>query len=410
MFSVDWLQVSCSSQSILQLDINSEIISKYSDPRGNHRTYTIHEQVELVCGYVKQCCVRWKGNAVMHIGWIPRQKDVDPKCVNIKIANPLLYTSEWYYVLNDFCLNLRIFIKQITRLDLAIDFNYLMNGLHPETFIRKYLQAGRTYIRVGSNKWCAMGLKEMSRANFDYLRFGSRQSGICVYLYNKTRELQQQKDKPYIRNCWNQAGLNTDKDVWRLEFSLSSQGIGLKDVKSALFDTIFIDDLTTQESIENLSLIYAKKYFRFKQIVPGIHKKQDLPDIQLLPPPQKPLVKPASIYRKTDTGRTERAHINFLNRCIDQLSKSDYSHKYEDIKACQQVIKMLESVYADKRSASRLELSITNSQLKDYKPEQFLRQLQAMKTNSFIKANRQLIRGVIEDLESELNHTVSYIE
>ncbi len=410
MYSIDWLQVSCTSQTILQLPLNMVITSKYSDRYGNHREYSIHPHTELVCGYFNQVCVRWKGQAILHVGWLPRQQDIDPKAVNIKVANPILYTSDWYFLLMDFCLNMRIYVKQISRLDLAMDFNYLMNGLHPETFVRKYLSAGRTYLRVGSNKWCAVGMKEMHHSCYDYLRFGSRQSGVCVYLYNKTRELNQQKDKPYIRNCWQQAQLNTDRDVWRLEFSLSSQGVGLKNISTALFDTLFVDNLLTQEQIQNLCLIYAKKYFHFKRVVPGIKKKQDLPDVELLPEPDNPTVKPASIYRKTDTGRTEKAHINFLSKCIDALSKSDSANKYADIDACRHVVEMLKSMYAAKRSASFHELDITQQLRKEYQPDQFLRQLEAMKTNAFIRANRQLIRDMVQDMEAELNHVCNYVE
>lgn len=410
MASVDWLQVTCVSQTVLDLKINSSVESKYPDRWGNHRQYTIHEHKEIVAGYIKQAMIRWKGTAVLHIGWKPRNIEVDVKAVNIKIANALLYTSDWYFLLTDFCMNLRIMIRQITRLDLALDFNYLMNGLHPETFIRKYLTKSKSYIRVGSNKWCAVGLKECHRNNYDYLRFGSRQSGVCVYLYNKTRELISKKDKPYIRDCWKSAGLNIDKDVWRLEFSLSSQGIGLKDIKTTLFDTIFVDDLTTQENIQELCLIYAEKYFRFKRVVPTIQKKQDFPDVELLPHPESPKVKPASIYRKVDTGRTEKAHINYLNQCVDRLMNSDDAHKYEDIDACRKVIRMLESYYADKRSASKLELNVTESMTKEYQPERFLRQIEAMKTNSFIRANRQLVRALIEDLESQVNHRIEYVK
>lgn len=410
MASIDWLQVTCTSQTVLQLRIGDHICSKFPDRWGNHREYTIHNNTEVIMGYCKQCCVRWKGVAILHVGYIPKQQDIDVKAVNIKVANHMLYTSDWYFTLNDFCMNLRIAIKQITRLDLALDFNYFVNGLHPETFIRKYLSGGRTYIRVGSNKWCSMGLKELHHNCYDYLRFGSRQSGVCVYLYNKTRELTQKKDKPYIRNCWQTAQLNTDKDVWRLEFSLTSQGIGLKDIKTTLFDTIFVDQLTTQENIEQLTLIYAKKYFRFKKVDPKIQHKKDMPDVDLLPQPTEPQVKPASIYRKTDTGRTEKAHINYLNHCIDHLSVSDNPNKYEDIKAVQHVVEMLESMYADKRSASHLEQAITSHFTQQYQPDRYLRQLEAMKTNAFIKANRQLLTDLLKDLETELNHTCEYLQ
>lgn len=401
MCSLDWLQVTCTSLQILHLPPQGHLLSKYPDRWGNHREYDYTEQEVVIHGYEKQCCVRWKGYAVLNVGWIPRQKDVNILSVNIKIANAILYTTDWYYILNDFCMNHNIAIKTITRCDLAIDCNYFLNGLCPETFLRKYLTKTKTYIRVGSNKWCSQGLKEMHRSNYDYLRFGSRQSGVCVYLYNKTRELQQQKDKPYIRECWEAAGLNTSRDVWRLEISLSSQGVGLKDVTTNLFRTLFIDDLNQQQNIESLCLLYAQKYFHFKRIVPNITKKQNLPDLELLPPPPETYIKPTSIYRKKDTGRTEKAHMNYLTKLLEEVTQGDSATKYRDIDSLRYVITMLENLYTTKRAARRQENGLKERLTTPYRPNDFARQLAAMKTNAFVKANETAIREIVNNMAVE---------
>lgn len=399
--SIDWLQVSCTSLQILHLPPDGGFQSKYPDRWGNHLVYTYSERVELIHGYEKQCCIRHKGLAVLHVGWLPREKDVNPLAVNIKISNHLLYTTEWFYILNDFCMNHNIAIKTITRCDLAIDFNYFMAGLCPQTFVRKYLTKNRSYIRVGSNKWAAQGMKELHGSNYDYLRFGSRQSGVSVYLYNKTLELHQQKDKPYIRDVWQSAGLNTDKDVWRLEISLTSQGIGLKDITTNLFRTLFVDDLNQQQNIEAICLLYAQKYFHFKRVVPNIIKKQNLPDLLLLPPPPETFVKPACIYRKKDTGRTEKAHMNYLTKLIEEVMQDDTATKYKDIDALRYVVTMLENIYTTKRAARKEETKLTERLKTPYRPDDFRRQLQAMKQNSFVKANEATIREIVNNMAVE---------
>ena len=58
---------------------------------------------------------------------------------------------------------------------------------------------------------------------FSYLRYGSRSSRISTYLYNKTKELNEEHDKPYIRDMWRENGWLGDQNVWRLEFSVKGR-------------------------------------------------------------------------------------------------------------------------------------------------------------------------------------------
>lgn len=42
---------------------------------------------------------------------------------------------------------------------------------------------------------------------------GSGKSSYSVYLYNKSKELKEVKDKPYIRELMEKAGFNNNEDV-----------------------------------------------------------------------------------------------------------------------------------------------------------------------------------------------------
>jgi hypothetical protein len=66
-----------------------------------------------------------------------------------------------------------------------------------------------------------MGAQD-ANLTFEYLKFGSETSVISYYLYNKSKELAEKKNKPWITDTWKANALNTDVDVWRLEFSIKS--------------------------------------------------------------------------------------------------------------------------------------------------------------------------------------------
>ena len=55
------------------------------------------------------------------------------------------------------------------------------------------------------------------------------ESNVDTYLYNKTKEMQDKKYKPWIVEAWKRAGIDTSKDVWRLEFSLHNPRFIVRD-------------------------------------------------------------------------------------------------------------------------------------------------------------------------------------
>jgi hypothetical protein len=76
----------------------------------------------------------------------------------------------------------------------------------------KYLHKGRAKFKLEG----ATGLQN----NYHYLRFGKNSADISVYLYNKSKELREAKDKSYIRALWEDLNIGNNCDVWRLEVSV----------------------------------------------------------------------------------------------------------------------------------------------------------------------------------------------
>jgi hypothetical protein len=199
----------------------------------------------------------------------PTSPTINENLILIKFHNKLLYQSDLKQYITNFCQQNNFKIVGISRLDIAIDFTSFANNLHPEIFIKRFLKG--SYIKKGRGNFKTnFKTREYNtidtQANgkygktiiHEYLRFGSANNGLKYYLYNKSKELEQVKEKPYIRERWREFGHDEKKDVWRLEFSLTSSKIEfietsesqpIKKDKSKIFssDSDIIDIQTGEE-------------------------------------------------------------------------------------------------------------------------------------------------------------------
>lgn len=312
IYSLDWLQIYCHVPKFPD-EMTKEIVSPRSDKWGNHRRYTLIDPLEWIRGYRLQYAVRYRNYIVAHIACDPVNASNDPQGGAIKIANPVLYVADWHFILSDMLTTLGWQAKNLTRVDLACDFNYFTNGLHPETFIRKYMtKSDNSYIRCGSNQWACYGYKEIHKNTYNSIRWGSRQSGVSVYLYNKSKELEQQKYKPWIVDAWKKASLDP-KNTWRVEISVNSSGRGLKAIGDDIIHTLFVDEIDTQQSVENIFKVYASRYFHFKAIKrDGAKRKKDMPDVDLLDLSCPLELKPTTLYQSNKSARAEQITLRKL--------------------------------------------------------------------------------------------------
>lgn len=368
-YSIDWLQIYC----LCTLDKSGEpsipdsLISPHPDRNGNHREYKLVTASEYTHGYTWHRNVMWKDYTVAHISACPSSRLHNQKGCSIKLHNAILYLYDWYFVLLDILDTLHWQAQNITRLDICCDVNYFLGGLLPSTFIRNYITKKNSYIRVGrkANDWALFGQKDINSNTLNSIRWGSRQSGVSVYLYNKSKELRDQKDKPYIRYCWKEAGLNTAKDVWRTEISITSQGCGLKDISSSMLHTLFVDDLKSSEAVKTIFQTYAKKYFHFKRIVPSRLKK-DMPDLPLHSLEKATVWRPVSLQEKRGSGRTEKMVFNRLTELREYLMAQDtYFDKVEQINHVDKVLEYYSKMAGMKKISSSIEKSATDTIKKD---------------------------------------------
>lgn len=170
------------------------------------------------------------GRTVATLARIPYSPKIPKKTGTIKIENYILYNQNRVAIIDQILADLQVYTLGTTRIDICGDFRRIANRL-PELLIRDILEE-RIY-KVGHAKATTIGDHQQQRFTtygtagrtntFSYLRYGSRTSRISTYLYNKTKELNEEHDKPYIREMWRENGWYGDMNVWRLEFSIKGR-------------------------------------------------------------------------------------------------------------------------------------------------------------------------------------------
>jgi hypothetical protein len=200
----------------------------------------------------------------------PHSAALDKNLILIKINNWLLYQNYLIQYIEDLLEYYDIKFNNLTRVDICRDFQKLdyRNQL-PKKFIKNFLH--EKYIKVRKSKG-QVYFNNGENLDFQYLKFGSGKSRICCYLYNKTKELNEIENKPYIREQWVKAGLNENLlDVWRCEFRLQNFDFLLTDTEtgeqiSYNGNVCGLNSLDIINNCENLFNALSNHYLEFKKV------------------------------------------------------------------------------------------------------------------------------------------------
>lgn len=171
---------------------------------------------------------------------------IAPDHMQIQIKNEQFYRIGW---LNSFKLILQRFswtVASISRLDVALDGH---------NFIAVANKVQRGQIVCVSRALRAPIYN--SKQELIEFRLGNYGSDRCLKVYNKSQELKV-SHKHYIKALWEKAGLDTSKDVERLEVTLRHQF--LKSVSE--FDWRELDNF---EFLASLMRTGLRKYWEFRQ-------------------------------------------------------------------------------------------------------------------------------------------------
>jgi hypothetical protein len=167
----------------------------------------------------------------------------------LKIENKILYQSDLKSWINNLLQKLNLKLLNVTRIDYFIDFQKFLGDVAPAEFIKQFVSG--EIVKMGKSKFQINGSVKKT-FTYDYLKYGSKTSDINYYLYNKSKELREVKNKPYITKIWDKLKMDKDNDVWRLEFSIkSSQKILINE---------FGEEISTMKNLSMLDHSIIKKY------------------------------------------------------------------------------------------------------------------------------------------------------
>lgn len=177
-----------------------------------------------------------------------------------KIDNKHLYTIDCVELISLLCSRCSWVYNGISRFDVCIDFNRFLGSLEVESFLSR-LAAKKIEPIVKTT----LSFKGVSKAGlvYEYLRLGSNSSDVHTILYNKSKEMRDVKEKPWIRKKWDKLGLDHTKDVWRLEFSLHGKAKVFADKATGDIYEIDLPIINDTEQLSKLVSILAYRYFRF---------------------------------------------------------------------------------------------------------------------------------------------------
>lgn len=214
LLSVDWLELWCDTPDVDIYD-NQKEFDKWTIKKHDEGTRVFSRIYDVV----------WNHQIFASFVCKPYSHIIQANAVQIKFANWLLYSRDALSVILALLDALHLNVLSCSRVDICADFARFSNGEDGQRFISRYVSG--ELARVGNGKFQVNGLqsvKDKSKKVYQYIRFGSRSSSVCSYLYNKSAELEEVKMKPWIKDAWESSFLaqcDLSRDVWRLEFSIT---------------------------------------------------------------------------------------------------------------------------------------------------------------------------------------------
>ena len=234
VIGIDWLQLYC------------KIEPNFLDQKSK---YTLKLEEFQTRQFKKVVSIYEKNDHIATIVYEPHSKMLAANGSVIKIENKYLYQANLKACIDNLLKELQLTLLNVTRIDYYIDFNRFVSGVNPDEFIKQFIEG--KICKTGKSKFQLVGsVKKFF--TYDYLKFGQKSSDICYYLYNKSKELNEQKNKPWIRDSWKNV-LEENSTTWRLEFS----------IKGTCKELVSLDTgekITSLKSLELLRLSTIKKF------------------------------------------------------------------------------------------------------------------------------------------------------
>lgn len=320
--AVDWLEVCCYGR-----DLEPSFFSW----EGKH--FSVEQEDRETPLFRSFFEVKRNGLVWAQIRQNPKSGVMKKGLTIIKLSNRVLYHEKYVPFLMHMIQALGLYYKGLTRLDIAYDCNEFYCGRKPSRFVHQFVtkrvdEKGGMY--VPRMKEFDFHLKKDIHTNgmINYLAIGAKGSKKRGYIYDKTLELQEVKDKPWIREMWEKNGLISDKKnhVWRSEISIKAQGTDLLNLDTGQLFALHPNYLSTYENIKKIFHFYAAKVFDFRYNN-GEKNRRDFAPLCLFDTSVDCTCMPKRVNVCADSGRSEKACKNKL----EKLSRT-YIDLSEDVR------------------------------------------------------------------------------
>ena len=314
---------------------------------------------------------------------------LDPRACHVRLCNRTCYFAECVDWFRCFLYASGYEVVRISRIDIALDFERFDYGDYPAKFLRRYLEG--KYSKINQTEISPHGRDAWNSREWNSISWGSKTSCITTKFYNKTLELQQKSDKPYIRQSWYAAGLVDDwsnltkkakdgtiykPEIWRVEFSIKSgtknwflieDQSGKRVKKRSIRHTLAMYD--DKQKLLDMFFSLAEHYFHFK-VVEYIHDTKSVAQTALsaltidynhslnakLPKQEKKLQRKdrcadkllfrtseASLFFKLENVASAEHAPNYVKRLIQLLYRYREDHTMPDVyRACNTILENAE--------------------------------------------------------------------
>lgn len=332
--SLDWMQFYCERSPWV-------IPSSFTTTKGG---YEVEKQSYSTNLWMDVYIVKHRGIEFATLCCNPRNGGMPERGCTLKLANRVLYSHEWLSESKSIMAEMGLQYKGITRVDVCYDCNMLAGGRSVPGFLMQYFSHAPYceghIIRSGSRKVTINACRSNAGAvEISAMRWGSKGSDIGAYCYNKSLELREVKDKPWIRETWEKAGLIdtfneeewnklSEKDkkraiengntgsyiktpVWRFEISIKAHGKDLLNIETGELFKLDINYFEQQNAVENLFYTYAAKVMDFRMST-GQSTIRNYPALKIFEMSREVTERPVRVSMLADTGRTEKMIINRL--------------------------------------------------------------------------------------------------
>lgn len=312
LVSIDWLSIYCDCYHMQQ----SGDFAFNREPYGTSV-------------YADMYTILYGGDEVAILTCNPRSSALKAGTGILKFLNPELYKPRLPFLVDKLLSDCSIEFLSISRLDLCADFNHFVAYPNMQDFFQDFLTLKILKIGAAKYKVCANAMTtqqheyfkmiglQSSQHTYQYLRFGSKVSKVSAYLYNKTQEFRDVKRKNYIAAAWKANGIEEEKEVWRLEFSL--KGDGIKFINNETGECLQ-KDLDMVLNIERRVQLYNALYLKYWQfrVNDGQQRKDRMKSADLLPITHSILL-PVVIQCSDVTNREQKRMISAVERTYDEV-------------------------------------------------------------------------------------------